>query len=141
MVGAGIRMLESFSVAASGRHLPVPSMVDPDGVEACSHRLQAGAQAWMFSAQEEIGTQREETARAGKLQKAFVRTGESPGNGQKGKGKAQGACLQIECHMDLHWLSESPVRDPREMGSGYQRHIWCNVNNVPTAVTSIGTCK
>lgn len=34
MVGAGIRILESFSVAASGCDPPVPSMVGHDGVEA-----------------------------------------------------------------------------------------------------------
>lgn len=52
-----------------------------------------------------------------------MRIGESPGNGPKGKGIAQGACLQVEYHMDQHWLSESPVRDPREMGGGYWRPL------------------
>lgn len=85
MVGAGIRMLESFSVAASGRHLPVSSMVGPDGVEACSHHLQAGAQAWLFPAQEEIGAQREETARAGKLPEGLCEDRREPWKRSKGK--------------------------------------------------------
>lgn len=62
MVGAGALLCGSF-----WHHLPVPSMVGPAGLEACSRHLQAGAQAWLFPAQEGFGTQREETARAGKL--------------------------------------------------------------------------
>lgn len=139
MVGAGIRTLEPLSVAASDAisqclrwwvllvYRPVPAICRL-GLRLGSSQLRRG-----------LAPRGRRQPEQGSFQKVLVRTGESSGKSPKGKGKAPGVSLPTGCHRDLDWLAESPVRDPREMVRGYRRLVWCNVSNVPTTVTPIGT--
>lgn len=83
--------------------------------------MQAEAQAWLFTSQQEIGTQREEAGRTEKHTEVPLERARSEVV-PKGKTKAQGdiTCLQNACHVDLDWFSEAPVRDSRKMGSVYK---------------------
>lgn len=104
---------------------PVPSVWM--GSRPVPIRWQAGAQAWPFTSQQEIGTWREEADRAGKLPVGTLeRTRREPW--RRSKGKREGPrgynyCLQSQCHTDVDWFSEPPARDPREMGCSCPRQV------------------
>lgn len=87
---AGVELCGSFQ-----RDPPVPSMMGPDGVEAFSAICRLGLRLGYSQLRKRLVPRGRRQPEQRNFQKAFVRTGESPGNGLKGKGKLKGLVFKL----------------------------------------------